>query len=167
MRLLVLVLLALVLPVLAAPAPAAPLAADGRGPVRVVDGDTLELGGAAVRLYGIDAPEIGQVCMRAGAPWACGAAAAALLRRLVQGREIACQAMGRDDAGHVVAKCRAGWMDLGAEMVTRGMALADPRAGYLPNYREARALGEGIFAGAFVAPARWRRGERLAIESAN
>jgi hypothetical protein len=35
-------------------------------PARVVDGDTLQLGGTQMRLLGIDAPEHSQVCPRAG-----------------------------------------------------------------------------------------------------
>jgi endonuclease YncB( thermonuclease family) len=43
------------------------------GAVRVVDGDTLDVGGTRVRLHGIDAPEIGQHCNRPdGLRWDCG-----------------------------------------------------------------------------------------------
>jgi endonuclease YncB( thermonuclease family) len=40
---------------------------------RVVDGDTLTIGAAKVRLQGIDAPETDQICLNAnGKPWPCG-----------------------------------------------------------------------------------------------
>ncbi len=32
------------------------------GPARVIDGDTLEVAGERIRLYGIDAPEKDQTC---------------------------------------------------------------------------------------------------------
>ena len=58
------------------------------GPARVVDGDTLEVGGERVRLEGIDAPESAQTCQRSdGKAWSCGKAAAKALERLVAGSE--------------------------------------------------------------------------------
>ncbi len=145
---------------------ASPALAGEAGPARVIDGDSLEVSGEEIRLFGIDAPEIGQVCALEGASWDCGRASAVLLRRLVRGHAVDCQSFGRDRDGRLIAKCHAGWMDLSAEMVSRGMAVVDPNGApdYLPNYREARALGDGIFAAEFIEPARWRRGERLPLE---
>jgi endonuclease YncB( thermonuclease family) len=73
----------------------------------------------------------------------------------------------RDRNGRIIAKCKAGWMDLGAEMVTMGMAVAYLRNSddYLRNYREARGTGIGIFAGEFVEPEQWRKGERHPVET--
>ena len=48
-------------------------AADLAGLPRVVDGDTLVIGGTRVRLVGIDAPETDQFCLNAtGVRWTCG-----------------------------------------------------------------------------------------------
>jgi endonuclease YncB( thermonuclease family) len=49
--------------------------APGQG-VRVIDGDTVEIDGRLVQLYGIDAPELGQLCDRDGELWECGREAA-------------------------------------------------------------------------------------------
>jgi endonuclease YncB( thermonuclease family) len=65
----------IVLVVLALPAPALATMVEGRA--RVVDGDTLEVGGRKVRLFGIDAPELDQTCDAEGQLWACGAEARA------------------------------------------------------------------------------------------
>lgn len=35
---------------------------DLTGPARIVDGDSIEVGGTKIRLYGIDAPELDQSC---------------------------------------------------------------------------------------------------------
>ena len=48
-------------------------AAEFVGIARVVDGDTLTIGAAKIRLQGIDAPETDQVCLNAsGQQWTCG-----------------------------------------------------------------------------------------------
>ena len=48
-------------------------AAEFVGMPRVVDGDTLTIGAARIRLQGIDAPETDQVCLNAsGQQWTCG-----------------------------------------------------------------------------------------------
>src|SRR5207237_1182174 len=50
------------------------------GRARVVDGDSLEVAGYRIRLFGIDAPEWRQECTDAsGASYACGRAAARAL----------------------------------------------------------------------------------------
>ncbi|NCO87895.1 MAG: thermonuclease family protein, partial [Rhodobacterales bacterium] len=41
---------------------AAAALAEIAGPVAVIDGDTLDVGGTRVRLYGIDAVELSQSC---------------------------------------------------------------------------------------------------------
>lgn len=147
---------------------AATARAETIGPAAVIDGNTMKIADETIRLHGIDAPEPDQVCALDGQPWACGRAAADLLRALTTGKQVTCRGSTRDSEGRRIARCHVGWMDLGAEMVDRGMAVADPEApgDYAPNEREARARGVGIFAGEFVAPARWRRGARHPIESA-
>ena len=42
------------------------------GSARIVDGDTIHIGKAKVRLHGIDAPEGKQTCAADGKEWPCG-----------------------------------------------------------------------------------------------
>ena len=43
------------------------------GVASVVDGDTIEVHGQRIRLFGIDAPESSQLCVRpTGERWRCG-----------------------------------------------------------------------------------------------
>ena len=124
------------------------------GTARVIDGDSLVVAGSEIRLYGIDAPEYRQTCTRAGLPWACGREAANALRTMVAGREIACRPREQDRFGRTIAVCFAGALDLGAAMVTGGLAVA--YGAYAADEREARAARRGLWASSFEKPAEWR-----------
>lgn len=124
------------------------------GPARVIDGDSLVVGGAEIRLEGIDAPELHQTCTRAGKPWACGADAAQALRNAVAGKEVVCRPHDRDRYGRTVASCQAAGLDLGAAMVKGGLAVS--YGGYRADEREARDARRGIWASSFDQPAAWR-----------
>ncbi len=152
----VLALLAL----LPAPAPAL------EGVARVVDGDTLVLNGETLRLYGIDAPEKGQRCDPSGRNWACGDWAAARLRALVIGR-LSCEALDRDRYGRTVARCHAGGLDIGAEMVRIGAAMAYRRysSDYIGQEAEAQAALRGLWNGQTAAPETFRQVQKSAREA--
>ena len=133
------------------------------GPVRVIDGDTLEISGERVRLFGIDAPEHDQRCTdAAGRPWACGTRATEALRDLVQGRAVRCSGEEQDRYGRLVARCTVAGRDLGAAMVRDGMAFAYRRYSldYVAEEGRAKAARRGIWAGAAENPAEVRAGAR-------
>ena len=120
------------------------------GTAAVIDGDTLEVAGARVRLEGIDAPEAGQTCARKGGrTWSCGTEATAQLKSLIGGREVACRSAGRDKYGRVLGWCAAGGRDLNGEMVRSGHAWAFVR--YSTRYQaaetQARRAKAGIWQG--------------------
>jgi len=127
-----------------------------------IDGDSFEIGATEIRLFGVDAFEGRQECSRGGVPWDCGAAAAAKLRELVGNRELVCEPRDTDVYGRTVAVCRAGGVDLGAEMVRSGLALAYRRysTDYVDEEREAQAARRGAWAGEFTSPERARRSGR-------
>jgi endonuclease YncB( thermonuclease family) len=55
----------------------------------LIDGDTIEIAGARVRLHGIDAPEAGQKCTDAGGvAYPCGERATRSLRALIDGQSV-------------------------------------------------------------------------------
>lgn len=143
----------------AASAPA-PTAASGLdGPARVIDGDTLEINGERVRLYGVDAFERDQTCGAGASTWYCGLAGADALTRRLDGRTLACEPMDTDRYGRIVARCRTGGEDIGAWMVERGMALAyrEYSLDYVEAEDRARAARLGVWrTTTFTAPQDWR-----------
>lgn len=139
---------------------AAPAAADSRGPVRVIDADTFDVGAARVRLFGVDAPEADQICLDAqGAPWSCGAWATEEARRRWEGRLATCETLETDRYGRAVSRCEVGGEDVGAALVAGGMALAyrDYSLDYLPQEVAARIARQGLWQGEFQRPQDHRR----------
>ena len=132
------------------------------GPAQVVDADTLTVAGTRIRLSGVDAPEASQTCEREGADWACGREATAALRAFLAARQVRCIPEDTDRFGRVVARCEAGGEDIGAWLVREGWAVAYTRFTwrYVPQEWLAWWEGRGLWAGRFVAPEEWRRGER-------
>jgi endonuclease YncB( thermonuclease family) len=131
------------------------------GPPRIVDGDTLEVAGQQVRLLGVDAPELDQVCQHGGHEYDCGKVARAALWDLVGGLDVSCEPegapVGRDDI--VLATCEAGGISLNEAMVRSGWALADPQAGegYSAIQAQAEQARRGLWRGAFEPPWQWRQ----------
>jgi endonuclease YncB( thermonuclease family) len=130
------------------------------GKAWVIDGDTINVSGARIRLEGIDAPEAEQTCADArGQPWPCGRTAAHALATYLGGRELTCAPTGFDRYRRVLAVCSlAGGADVNAWLVRQGWALAYGYAGtYHSEQDEAQAARRGIWAGTFLPPAEWRR----------
>lgn len=126
------------------------------GMARAADGDSLRLGEKRVRLIGIDAPELDQACWRDdGSEWACGRVARDHLAAILMGATISCTPQGEDKYGRTLANCEADGRDLGAIMVSDGLAVAD--SDYLAEQLSARASGKGIWAGRFTNPREWRK----------
>jgi endonuclease YncB( thermonuclease family) len=138
------------------PAPAEELS----GPVRVIDGDTLAMDGARIRLWGIDAPEMQQTCAgKDGRTYECGRDSAAVMRELTRGRILACDGKGHDRYGRIVAVCRTEAGDVSAAIVRRGWAVDWPRyshARYHSEEQSARDEQLGIWSGRFELPWLWR-----------
>jgi endonuclease YncB( thermonuclease family) len=124
-----------------------------------IDGDSLRVGGREIRLYAIDAPEGRQRCERSdGTSWPCGKDAGNLLTRLAEAAAVTCKGRDEDRYGRLVATCEAGGVDLGAEMVRQGMALAyrSHSTAYAGEEAEAQAARRGVWAGRFEPPWAWR-----------
>lgn len=156
MAVLVRIVLCVAALMVASPAPAAEVS----GRARVLDGDTVEIQGMRIRLYGIDAPESAQRCGSGREQWACGREATAALRNRVSGRTVRCLGKERDRYGRLIAVCHAGGVDVNGWMVSEGWALASRRYSrtYVEHEAAARSARRGIWRGKFVTPWDWRRG---------
>ena len=130
------------------------------GPAAAVSGDTVLVGGSNVRLYGIDAPELGQICYsRSGRAYDCGASARDFLNRALGDRTISCTLYAHALTGEQVGRCSAGSTDIGQFVVGHGWAFS--ARGLSNRYDEAEALaqarGAGVWSGRAVRPWVWRQ----------
>jgi endonuclease YncB( thermonuclease family) len=137
-----------------------PAHADLVGVASVIDGDTIEIHGERIRLYGIDAPESCQTCEDAsGRTWRCGQRAALALQDLIGRRTVSCQQHDIDRYGRIVAQCQQDGIDISEWLVGQGLALAYRK--YSKTYVAAEETGfaarRGMWAGSFTAPWDWRR----------
>lgn len=132
------------------------------GTALVSDGDTLRIGAVKVRLYGIDAPEHDQTCTKGGKIYPCGKDAAVALTDLIRHQTVTCTKRDTDRYGRTVAVCYVGKVDLNAQMVQSGYALAYRQysSDYVPQENAARQAKRGLHAGTYVEPWKYRKGER-------
>lgn len=138
---------------------ASALAEDVTGPARVIDGDTIEIGGCRIHLFGIDAPELGQTCEWPGKTIPCGEVAHTGLMDLMAGAEVVCATRDKSPDGGRAGTCRADGFDVGRNMVHTGWALAARRlgTGYAATKEKAKRAKRGLWRGTFVVPWDWRR----------
>ena len=125
---------------------------------KVVDGDSIEVNGTTYRLYGIDAPDDGETCPDG---WPAAYEAEAYLDRLMRNKTVTCVPIGLPKPEEASAICRADGVDLGAAMVTGGMAFAaiPYSARYISQEDDAAAAKRGVHRHKCLTPKDWR--ERL------
>ena len=102
---------------------AAPSLAQLSGTPTVIDGDTIEIAGRRIHLYGIDAPELGQTCRLKTRTYRCGVLARDALTDLTVRTRVRCRSRGIEGDGEMVASCIAGDYDISEGMVHTGWAL--------------------------------------------
>ncbi|WBL82800.1 thermonuclease family protein [Bradyrhizobium xenonodulans] len=134
------------------------------GQASVIDGDTIEIHGTRIRLWGIDAPESTQLCRNDDSNlYQCGRAAATALAGLLWAikRPVQCTSIDKDQYGRTVATCQLGMPgpDIGQWLVANGHALDWPlysKGKYADAQRGAEKGERGIWSGSFVEPWQYR-----------
>jgi endonuclease YncB( thermonuclease family) len=133
------------------------------GYARIIDGDTIEISGTRIRLFGIDAPESTQTCLIDARPYNCGERATLALVDLIRGHMVWCEATGLDRYQRTIARCTMNDnIGINSWLVRQGLAVAYRRYSYeyVPEELLARAAGRGLWAGTFQMPWEYRMDAR-------
>ena len=137
--------------------------------VHVTDGDSIKIGKEKIRLSGIDAPEIKQVCYNEGEkPYACGHLAKLKLEEIIKNSNIGyiyCFYSGRDKYKRILAECVLGedsQININQQMVFEGYAVAYLRYSkkYFKAQETAKSFKFGLWAGKFELPEEWRKNNK-------
>lgn len=136
--------------------------------VSVIDGDTFQLNGKTIQLYGIDAPELGQLCLHDHSLERCGLSAAFELKKLlsIEHGPLECRpAKGADDPALQI--CIFGHTDVARALLEGGYAVttADTSPAYAEAQDSARQGALGLWHSRYIDPKEWRAGKRLAQEA--
>ena len=113
--------------------------ADINGTARVIDGDTIKIGEQCIRLFGIDAPELGTKN---------GVLARTVMARIIGDNKVSCEDTGGRTYNRVVAICTAGGKDIASEIVRLGWAWDWPKFSlghYKPQELEAWQARRGLW----------------------
>jgi endonuclease YncB( thermonuclease family) len=131
------------------------------GRVKVVNAHTLVFGdGTEVELNGaIDMPEPEQKGLIGETFYPCGKEAADFLGKLIGEQPVICLASSKQ-GNKLQGDCFIGETSLEIELVRNGWAIAH-HAGMESWEIIAREKKRGLWRGKFVAPERWRKGDRL------
>nr|WP_250807261.1 thermonuclease family protein [Neorhizobium tomejilense] len=129
------------------------------GDAKAYDGHSLLVGGNPVRLNGIEAPGMKQLCYTAqGTAWRCGLKAYERLAALVNGKKVRC--VVNAPAGHgAAATCSASQTkDVASLLVAEGLAVPNRQSAgaYAGEVGRASATKSGMWIGGFTDPAKWR-----------
>ena len=140
--------------------PAMAEGADIIGVPKIREGDHIQIGNTRIRLGGIDAPSVDQLCLNTqGERWTCGVAARDELIKHTDNKSWTCHAgQAHDRRGRLVARCEVDGEDIQKWMVSSGWALAFVRISrdYEADEKAAREAKAGMWQGAFIAPWDWR-----------
>jgi hypothetical protein len=125
------------------------------GQASTIDGDTLEIHGSRVRLWGIDAPESSQLCRDDDSDlYRCGAKAADELDAFIAQRPVSCEPVGLDvlmsmvvqsqRAQLVASTWEIGWCGAGWHSIGRSIQMADTARIRTRLRRLSGACGRGV-----------------------
>jgi endonuclease YncB( thermonuclease family) len=132
------------------------LAENLSGQASVIDGDTLEIHGTRIRVFGIDAPESDQLCRDEDSNlYRCGQKASNALSDFIARRAVECVEVDRDRYKRAVSVCIVSGTDIADWLVRKGLAFDWPqysKGDYAEAQAEAKREQRGMWRGSFKEP---------------
>lgn len=95
------------------------------GPVRLMSGDKIEIGGHIFVLWGIRVPPANYSCTVGTHQWFCGDEAMKAMKALIGDQLVGCFTKATDLNGNSIARCYVGFYDLGSRLIQDGWAVQD------------------------------------------
>lgn len=129
-----------------------------KGKPRVLDGDTIEIRGERIRLFGIDTPELGQPWWnKDGQEQDAGLSAREALVALIEGRRLSVKVLREDKYQRSLAIVKVDGRDVARSLVSRGWAFASPGSTrYRRTENGARRRRRGFWQGEVMMPWEFR-----------
>lgn len=129
---------------------------------RVISGSVLKINGLNVKLFGIDAPDVGQTCANNhGQAYYCGHEALTWLQEWIADRPVTCHILGKIERGWATGACFVddNKYDVAASVVNAGWAVAYAKNTkmYVAYEQQAAENKRGLWQGTFYKPWDWRR----------
>ena len=130
--------------------------------IQVIDGDTIHIGKLKYRFFGIDAPEIKQICEKDNTKIQCGVIAKSALKNKIADKIPECVVKDKDRYQRLVAECFVGKESLSRFMVREGYAVAYSQYSkdFINDEKYAKENKLGIWSMNFQVPSEYRKSLR-------
>jgi endonuclease YncB( thermonuclease family) len=130
--------------------------------IQVIDGDTIHIAKLKYRLFGIDAPEIKQICEKDNTKIQCGVIAKSVLKNKIADKIPECIVKDKDRYQRLVAECFIGKESLSRFMVREGYAVAYTQYSkdFIEDEKYAKENKLGIWSMNFQMPSEYRKSLR-------
>ena len=130
--------------------------------IQVIDGDTIHVGKLKYRFFGIDAPEIKQICEKDNTKIQCGVIAKSVLKNKIADKIPECIVKDKDRYQRLVAECFIGKESLSRFMVREGYAVAYTQYSkdFIEDEKYAKENKLGIWSMNFQMPSEYRKSLR-------
>jgi len=130
--------------------------------IQVIDGDTIHIGKLKYRFFGIDAPEIKQICEKDNTKIQCGVIAKSVLKNKIADKIPECIVKDKDRYQRLVAECFIGKESLSRFMVREGYAVVYSQysKNFIEDEKYAKENKLGIWSMNFQIPSEYRKSLR-------